>query len=190
MSALSVLSPVNQRGAGGDTPAITPSLLSGQGGALVPACLARRHAARPLQWSDDRGGSAVQLTALCDNIEATHHAFLREMLPRLSLLTEAMARAYGESHPRLCALREAFANFRDAMKSNLDEEAGAVFPLCRRLDTAGRHVPFHGTLTAAIRLLDAERPRSTSSRSAPTRTATLSFSSPSRARYRPDPSAS
>jgi iron-sulfur cluster repair protein YtfE (RIC family) len=78
------------------------------------------------------------------------------MLPRFALLTEVLARTYGDGCPRLCALHEAFANFRDARESNLEEEAGTIFPLCRRLDTAGRHVPFHGSLTAAIRLLQAE----------------------------------
>ena len=43
---------------------------------------------------------SMTLTELADHIEATHHAYLKEELPRLDSMTEKVARVHGEHEPR------------------------------------------------------------------------------------------
>jgi len=50
---------------------------------------------------------SMSLTDLADHIEATHHAYLREELPRLDFMTEKVSRVHGDKDDRLFQMREA-----------------------------------------------------------------------------------
>ncbi|PJI52406.1 hypothetical protein CTI14_42780, partial [Methylobacterium radiotolerans] len=43
----------------------------------------------------------MSLTALADHIVGTHHAYLKEELPRLAFLTRKVAAVHGDDHPWL-----------------------------------------------------------------------------------------
>ena len=57
-------------------------------------------------------GIGEGLAALCDSIERTHHAFLRETLPRVSALGERVERTHAARDPRLTRLAQVIAAFR------------------------------------------------------------------------------
>lgn len=54
---------------------------------------------------------AMTLSELCDRIERTHHAYLREELPRLDFMTRRVPTVHGEDEPRLHEVRRLFEAF-------------------------------------------------------------------------------
>ena len=74
------------------------------------------------------------LTAICNHIEATHHAFLKASLPRLLGLTEKVKRAHGTDDPRLVTLNVLFLRFHDELTEHMNKEEYVLFPMCRALD--------------------------------------------------------
>jgi regulator of cell morphogenesis and NO signaling len=77
----------------------------------------------------------LSLTELCDHIERTHHAYLRDELPRLDFLTRKVAAVHGEHEPRLLEIRQVFQAFAPEIVSHLIKEEDAVFPRIRELET-------------------------------------------------------
>lgn len=67
--------------------------------------LERREAGR---GGEDCGLSRMGMGELVDHIVETHHAYLKEELPRLSFLVDKVANVHGESHPELVELRPVF----------------------------------------------------------------------------------
>jgi regulator of cell morphogenesis and NO signaling len=84
----------------------------------------------------ERNWGTASITDLCDHIEATHHAYLKEELPRLAFLTEKIANRHGDGRPALRELHHVFAQFKAELESHMFKEERILFPLCRRLDTA------------------------------------------------------
>src|SRR4051812_15054457 len=60
---------------------------------------------------DERDLSGATLTELADQIEQTHHAYLKHELPRLRALLRKVAAVHGERHPWLVDLAAIFASF-------------------------------------------------------------------------------
>jgi regulator of cell morphogenesis and NO signaling len=81
------------------------------------------------EWARDAG-----LSALADHVIVSHHAFLRCELPRLHRLLLTLEAGGGA----LEELRRVFGIFRGELEMHLDKEEDFVFPLCRRLENAGR----------------------------------------------------
>src|SRR5687767_10371566 len=67
-----------------------------------------------LQLVENSSASSAQsllempLADLCDDIERTHHDYLREELPRLHGLLERVANRHGESHPEMAQVLHIF----------------------------------------------------------------------------------
>lgn len=74
------------------------------------------------------------LAKLCDHIEQTHHGFLREALPRLSMLTAKVAERHEQKDPRLAELRDVFEGFREELESHMVKEERILFPAIRSVD--------------------------------------------------------
>lgn len=79
---------------------------------------------------------AHTLAEVCDYIEAVHHAYLREALPRLSYLTRRVADRHGDRDARLGRVADLFDTFRADLEAHMDKEEMVLFPICRQLDTA------------------------------------------------------
>lgn len=75
------------------------------------------------------------LSALVDNIIATHHNYLREALPRLSMLTQKVADAHGAHDPRLAELAKTFYSFRSELESHMMKEEQILFPLIKKIES-------------------------------------------------------
>jgi regulator of cell morphogenesis and NO signaling len=84
----------------------------------------------------ERNWASASLTDLCDHIEQTHHAYLKEELPRLAFLTSKIAARHGENRPALVQVQRVFAELKAEMDSHMMKEERILFPLCRALDTA------------------------------------------------------
>jgi regulator of cell morphogenesis and NO signaling len=97
------------------------------------------------------------LTELSNHIERTHHDYLREVLPRLTMLTEKVANAHGAKDGRLCDLRDIFHSFRAELEAHMWKEENVLFPLLHSMEGAPSLPAFHcGSVTNPIRVMLAE----------------------------------
>jgi len=87
---------------------------------------------------EDVPWSVMGATDLVDHIEATHHRFLWDELPRLSALLDKIVSVHGVRHPELFDVRESFETLRGELEPHLRSEEQLVFPMVRGLDAAAR----------------------------------------------------
>jgi regulator of cell morphogenesis and NO signaling len=101
----------------------------------VLAALSTSSAERPAtDWT------ATGIPALVDHIVEVHHARLREDLPRLSRLLEAVVRAHGAERTQLIELRSVFEQLRCQLEAHLAEEEETLFPACRETAAGERTI--------------------------------------------------
>lgn len=99
----------------------------------------------------------ASISALADQIETTHHEWLREALPRLYVLLEKVVRAHGKGNPRLLDLQGTFAVFRQELNDHMEKEERVLFPMCRELERAETRPTFHcGSIRNPIRVMTSE----------------------------------
>jgi regulator of cell morphogenesis and NO signaling len=91
----------------------------------VLAALEEPQPAASVDWT------AASIDELIDHIVETHHARLREELPRLSRLVAAVARAHGGAAPELVAVASTFEALRADLEVHLVEEEEHAFPAFR-----------------------------------------------------------
>lgn len=105
--------------------------------------------------SDDCAG--MSLTELADHIEASHHAYLRDELPRLGQLASKVAKAHGERDPRLVRLQEIVASFSAEMLHHMTKEERMLFPIIRAIESGDRP-PTYGfnSIADPIRIMESE----------------------------------
>lgn len=72
---------------------------------------------------------------LVDHIEATHHAYLHEDLPRIEALLEKVEGVHGERHPELAFVSTTFDELALELDPHLAREEQILFPLIRELAT-------------------------------------------------------
>lgn len=124
----------------------------GGGKPLAQACAARgvepqvvtdalNAVAAPAQA--ERNWSDASMTDLANHIEDTHHAYLKSELPRLDHLVCKVATRHGDSKSYLVELRDTFLAFRDELMLHMAKEERILFPLCRKLESAGEPQQFH-----------------------------------------------
>ena len=84
----------------------------------------------------DCNWSTASLTHLCDHIEKTHHAYLKEELPRIEFLTHKVAARHGDRRPELIEIHRILLGLQDELVSHMMKEERVLFPICRQLDKA------------------------------------------------------
>jgi len=100
---------------------------------------------------------AMGLAELADHIEQTHHAYLREELPRLDFMTRKVAAVHGDHEPRLHAIRETFVAFQEELRNHMMKEEQVLFPMIRQVEQADGPIKFHcGSLANPIRMMEHE----------------------------------
>jgi regulator of cell morphogenesis and NO signaling len=94
---------------------------------------------------DQRDWTTAGLTELADYIEARHHTFMKEQLPRISTLLMKVKRAHGERHgTMLVELDDVFVGLREEIESHLMKEEQVLFPYIRQIESAvaaGQEMP-------------------------------------------------
>ena len=90
--------------------------------------------------------------ALVDHIVSTHHAYMREALPRLGWITDKVAKVHGDKDPRLVELAATYKTFAQETDEHLNKEEMILFPFCKMLGV-GQRPPFPPTVTMPIRTM-------------------------------------
>lgn len=103
----------------------------------------------------DRDWTAAPIEELVLHILNTHHAYLREAMPRLSFLTAKVARVHGEDHPELVEVAGIFGRFHAEMDAHMAKEDNVLFPLIIQL-ARGEGGGFGPPLHAPISVMEAE----------------------------------
>jgi regulator of cell morphogenesis and NO signaling len=101
--------------------------------------------------------SRASMSDLADHIVSTHHAYLREELPRLSMMVDKVVGAHGERHTELPRCREIFQGLRVEMESHMEKEEQILFPMVKQLERPQGDVrlPREG-IANPIRILEQE----------------------------------
>jgi regulator of cell morphogenesis and NO signaling len=101
--------------------------------------------------------STMGIGDLADHLETTHHAYLREALPRLVALSEKVAGVHGDRHPELADVQRLVAELRADLGPHLAKEEALLFPMARGWRGEGAAPTSHPeSLAATIRVLISE----------------------------------
>jgi regulator of cell morphogenesis and NO signaling len=74
------------------------------------------------------------LANLTKHIVATHHAYCKGELPRLSGLAMKVVKVHGGTNPELALIRAKLADLAEELTDHLAEEEAVVFPLIAKLE--------------------------------------------------------
>lgn len=100
---------------------------------------------------------AMSLTELADHIQQTHHAYLREELPRIEGLTKKVASVHGNDDPRLREVVDVFLAMAGELSAHTFKEDRILFPMIRQLEQAAATPAFHcGSVAHPIRQMELE----------------------------------
>ncbi len=110
--------------------------------------------AGPVDWTD------LGPAELVDHLETTHHAYLREALPRLDALAAKVVRVHGVRHRELNDVQRLLDGLRADLEPHLAKEERILFPMIRQLVAAAERPDFHcGTLANPIGVMQVEHDR-------------------------------
>ncbi len=98
----------------------------------------------------------ASLTALTRHLEASHHAYLREELPRLAALMAKVLAVHGATHPELSRLSQVLQAFTDDMMPHLMKEEQILFPFIRSLEEGRPGEACFSTVQGPIRVMEME----------------------------------
>ena len=73
---------------------------------------------------------------LCQHIEQTHHARLREWLPRAHQMMAKVLEAHGQRHPELAEVARYYQALENELVPHLMKEEQVLFPMIRQLESA------------------------------------------------------
>ncbi len=87
--------------------------------------------------------SKAGLAELVDHLEATHHQYMQQALPRLDELLAKVIDEHAERHGELHEVRRTFDELRADVEPHLMKEEQVLFPICRELEVAEQLPSFH-----------------------------------------------
>jgi regulator of cell morphogenesis and NO signaling len=87
--------------------------------------------------------TSISMSDLIDHILETHHAYLREELPALSVLLEKVANHHGDAHQELLACLDVFTAMRAELEEHMMKEEQILFPFVKELEQAQTMPAFH-----------------------------------------------
>ena len=94
---------------------------------------------------------------LVDHLEATHHRYPKDALPRLSELAAKVSRVHGEAHPELVRVTDVVNALRADLEPHLRKEEEVLFPMIRTLTSARNPPSFQfGSLAHPIAVMQQE----------------------------------
>ncbi len=100
--------------------------------------------------------AAMGLGQLADHIVSTHHAYLKQELPRLAEMADRVATKHGWRDARLSEVAGAVLDLAAEMTEHMRKEETILFPLVRQIE-AGTTGGFHcGSIANPIRQMEAE----------------------------------
>ena len=107
-----------------------------------------------IEPADVADWARLDAATLVDRIEATHHRYLHDELPRLAALAEKVVGVHGDRHPELHAVQVTYTALRMDLEPHLMKEERVLFPMIRELATATSMPSFHcGSVGNPIRMM-------------------------------------
>lgn len=106
-----------------------------------------------------KGAAWVSMTAseLVDHLEATHHRYLWNEMPRVTALVDKIVAVHGERHPELVGIAGRVARVFADLGPHMVKEERVLFPMIRELDASSESPVFHcGTLRNPISVMLSE----------------------------------
>lgn len=95
--------------------------------------------------------------ALVDHLEATHHRYLWDEMPRVTALLDKIVSVHGGRHPELAKIATCFAQVRADLEPHMLKEERMLFPMIRELATSTTAPSFHcGSLRNPISVMLSE----------------------------------
>ncbi|HVZ63008.1 MAG TPA: iron-sulfur cluster repair di-iron protein [Lacunisphaera sp.] len=95
--------------------------------------------------------AGMGLAELADHIESTHHAYLKEELPRLVEMANRVALKHSWRDVRLTDVAAAVNALAEEMLTHMQKEEKVLFPAVRRIEAGAR-----GDISAPIAQMEAE----------------------------------
>lgn len=77
---------------------------------------------------------SASLARLMQHIVRKHHAFVRQELPRLDVMSEKVQTRHGEAHPELAHVRSRVEELSQDLLSHMIKEEQVLFPYIARLE--------------------------------------------------------
>jgi regulator of cell morphogenesis and NO signaling len=87
--------------------------------------------------------ATMGMVELVEHLEAVHHRYLWDELPRLSALTDKVATVHGANHPELADIQAVYEAIRADLEPHLMKEERILFPMVRELAVATTAPSFH-----------------------------------------------
>ncbi|MBI4884281.1 MAG: iron-sulfur cluster repair di-iron protein [Actinobacteria bacterium] len=87
--------------------------------------------------------TTMTATELVDYLEATHHHYLRDELPRIAKLMDKIVAVHGERHPELAYTASVFAHLCADLEPHMLKEERVLFPMIRELESSTLMPSFH-----------------------------------------------
>ncbi len=100
--------------------------------------------------------AGMSLTELADHIESTHHAYLKEELPRLVEQAERVAYKHGARDSRLAAVATTTRELAEEMISHMAKEERILFPIVRALERGDTGAVHCGSIANPIAQMEHE----------------------------------
>ncbi len=99
----------------------------------------------------------MSLSSLVDHIVETHHAYLKQELPRLGGLMQKVVHKHGSSDERLSRVQDVFTAFAAELESHWNKEERILFPMIKSLEssTDSFELPA-GVIRGPIRVMEHE----------------------------------
>ena len=94
---------------------------------------------------------------LVDHLEATHHRYLWDEMPRVAALVDKIVAVHRARHPELVDVASCFAHVRADLEPHMLKEERTLFPMIRELATSTGTPSFHcGSLLNPISVMLSE----------------------------------
>ena len=106
---------------------------------------------------EEKSLQQMTLTNICDSIEKTHHAYVRDAAPRLSMMAEKVASVHGGNHPEMIEVAEIFGQVREELTSHMFKEEKVLFPAIRQMEAGDGFAASHcGSIMNPIHVMEME----------------------------------
>lgn len=128
----------------GDDPGVTIGELCwdyGLNPLVVLRALVRARATQEPSPIDVSELDGLTLTQIVENIESTHHAYLRRVLPVLDQLIDRVAQVFGQRDSRLLEIQVVFRKMSADLQNHMLHEEEALFPMVRDMESTGAVKP-------------------------------------------------
>lgn len=101
--------------------------------------------------------TSKSLAEMCDQIQSTHHEYLKRELPRLTQLVDKVVSVHGGQHAWLVRLGTSFRQLRDELNPHMFKEEQILFPAIRTIEQSGAVPSFpFGSVDNPIRMMEHE----------------------------------